>query len=201
LKKARTQTQEDKKKREEKKQREEDFIHKTSSTQAPPSTTTQPTTSKVLSNPKTDKKEEEPKIEKVYDECLIQIRMFNGSMLREKFPIDSSLFDVATFIQSKCISNESLNMKEFLIVTPFPKKEFDFSSFKSTSVKEAGLVPKGSITLQKVELKGKIIKGEGLPNIIDDPNHSDDEDYLPKPILPVEEDTTMEERPSKRVHF
>jgi len=134
LKKVRAQAQEDKKRREEKaKQQKEnktkiDLPSTNSTTDS--KTTSKTTTTKIV-------EEEKPKIEKNYKECLIQIRMFNGSTLRENFPVDANLLDVAKIVQEKC--GEEIRLGEFSIITPFPKKEFELKDFKNTTLKDAGL--------------------------------------------------------------
>eukprot|EP01080_Neovahlkampfia_damariscottae_P002587 gene2587-3548_t len=185
LKKVRAQAQEDKKRREEQAKQKlySDVPKITNPTPSQNSTTS--TTTKPKKEEKT--KTETPKIEKNYKECLIQIRMFNGTTLRETFPVDSNLLDVAKIVQEKC--GEDIRLGEFTILTPFPKKEFELKDFKITTLKDAGLVPKGSITLQKLESKGKVIKGEGFVHEEEEPDYNSDDDPMddpfPQPIMPI----------------
>jgi hypothetical protein len=132
---------------------------------------------------------EEPKvlIPKEYDTCLVQCRLPDGNVIQSAQKPESTLYDLALVI---CQST-GMTMTDFTIVTPFPRCEYDSLVFSSTTCKKAGLVPKGSITIQKTLSKGVILKGNTPMNqddpMIEDPDNGDI-GYpmpMPKPILPV----------------
>jgi len=150
---------------------------------------------KLKKNIKRKKKKEDLKFTpKEYTECLLQIRLFDGSTTKQSFKAESTLEDVALFIIQS--SHTTVNYGDFSIVTPFPKKEYFSTEFNQISLKDAQLLPKGSITIQKLESKGVIKKGEGIVQP-EDPDSGDEPNILPfnpmnplgpskpKPVLPV----------------
>lgn len=179
LKKIRLQVEEEKKKRLEKNSKKEE-----------PQTKVVKTEDKKVEKKdqvkKVEKKEEiveEPKFTpKEYTECLLQIRLFDGSTIKQSFKADSTLEDVALFVIQS--TKKEVHYGDFTIVTPFPKKEYTSSDFNKVSLKDAQLLPKGTITVQKLESKGMIKKGEGIVEEPQDPDYGGDEP-LPLPVNPI----------------
>lgn len=207
LKKIRAQVEDEKKKRVEKNSKKDDMKEEPSIKVV--KTEKNSETHQVKKEVKKEKVvKEEPKLveKKEHTECLLQIRLFDGSTVKEKFKADAFLEDVALFIIQT--TKKEVHYGDFTIVTPFPKKEYTSSDFNKVSLKDAQLLPKGTITVQKLESKGLIKKGEGQI----EQNHDNPDDpeegpqilpfpgpgigYKPKPIPkplnepePIEDDT------------
>lgn len=80
------------------------------------------------------------------DQCLLQIRMPNGVLRREKFFSGTKLQDVLAFI---CKQN-GLITSDYKLLQPFPHKVFSEGDM-TCSLVDLGLSPSGSLVLKKEE--------------------------------------------------
>lgn len=70
------------------------------------------------------------------------MRLPNGQTLEETFGEHDSLLAVAHFVQ------EATGMKQFLLSIPVPRRIFAPDELASTSLKAAGLAPRGMLIVQ-----------------------------------------------------
>lgn len=124
-------------------------------------------------------------------ECILQIRLVDGSSIVGKFRPDATLLDVANYVVST--GKMPHRVGEFNFCTAFPRKVYTSGDFMKTSIKDAGLAPKGSIIVQKAEDKGVVKKGEGTFPGYKPPSHGGYPGYptpmpmpMPTPTLPYE---------------
>ncbi|KAN0015609.1 hypothetical protein ACTFIU_008348 [Dictyostelium citrinum] len=80
-----------------------------------------------------------------YTESLIQIRLTDGSTIKGTFPLSTKLIDVHTFI-----SNNTSQHGKFTLSSTYPRKIYTNDELKSISVEDAGLVPNGTLQVQKL---------------------------------------------------
>ncbi|KAN0035423.1 hypothetical protein ACTA71_004692 [Dictyostelium dimigraforme] len=80
-----------------------------------------------------------------YTESLIQIRLTDGSTIKGTFPLSTKLIDVHTFI-----SNNTSQHGKFTLSSTYPRKIYSNDELKSISVEDAGLVPNGTLQVQKL---------------------------------------------------
>lgn len=123
---------------------------------------------------------EEPKIvpKKEHTECLLQIRLVDGSVIKGSFKPEDTLFVVGQYICSQV----KISMGEFYIVTPYPKKEYELVDWKSVRLIDAGLVPKGQITIHRKESRGVLVQGKSDYPTQQQDDDDDDDDGNPKPL-------------------
>jgi hypothetical protein len=115
-------------------------------------------------------------------DCIIQIRLPEGTMLKATLQPTQTLADLVAFIiQSR--SDEEQTGEEFSLLIPFPRKEFMPDQFETTTLQQAGLAPRGSINVQKLASKGVVTKGTGAM-VVDNPDDegSDEEPVAPPPF-------------------
>ncbi|KAM9981500.1 hypothetical protein ACTFIY_003798 [Dictyostelium cf. discoideum] len=80
-----------------------------------------------------------------YTESLIQIRLTDGTTIKGTFPLSTKLIDVHTFI-----SNNTSQHGKFTLSSTYPRKIYTNDELKSVSVEDAGLVPNGTLQVQKL---------------------------------------------------
>ncbi|KAK5577676.1 hypothetical protein RB653_002620 [Dictyostelium firmibasis] len=80
-----------------------------------------------------------------YTESLIQIRLTDGSTIKGTFPLSTKLIDVHTFV-----SNNTSQHGKFTLSSTYPRKIYTNDELKSISVEDAGLVPNGTLQVQKL---------------------------------------------------
>ncbi|EAL69328.1 ZZ-type zinc finger-containing protein [Dictyostelium discoideum AX4] len=80
-----------------------------------------------------------------YTESLIQIRLTDGTTIKGTFPLSTKLIDVHTFI-----SNNTSQHGKFTLSSTYPRKIYTNDELKSISVQDAGLVPNGTLQVQKL---------------------------------------------------
>ncbi|KAN0003844.1 hypothetical protein ACTFIZ_010018 [Dictyostelium cf. discoideum] len=80
-----------------------------------------------------------------YTESLIQIRLTDGTTIKGTFPLSTKLIDVHTFI-----SNNTSQHGKFTLSSTYPRKIYTNDELKSISVEDAGLVPNGTLQVQKL---------------------------------------------------
>jgi hypothetical protein len=140
-----------------------DSSSKTNSGSSSPAPTSQPTTTTPTK------------------ECVIQIRLPEGTQLKATLQPTQTLADLVAFIiQNR--SDEEQTGDEFSLLIPFPRKEFMPDQFESTTLQQAGLAPRGSLTVQKLKSKGIVTKGSGGMQM---DTGGDDEGYDEEPQMPT----------------
>jgi hypothetical protein len=173
LKKLRKQLEEDKKKRFEKEKKNENIEeNKTATNNEKKIESKEVPEKKIEIKPKTEKIIIEKEKNEIPQNCLLQIRMVDGKILKNEFLSTDDLFTVSNYI----MKNSKLKNGEFTI-NIFPKIQYTVDEFKLT-LKEAGLCPKGSIIIQNSDSQGKIQKGEGSFN---EKDKDDNINILPYP--------------------
>jgi len=78
-----------------------------------------------------------------YTECVIQIRMPDGTKLQATFKPEDTLRTVLTYIKETSKDNSN-----FALMTTFPKKVFT-GELLGTTLKDADLVPRGMLVVNK----------------------------------------------------
>lgn len=73
---------------------------------------------------------------------LAQLRLPNGQTLEETFGENDTLSSVAHYVQSES------GMKQFLLSVPMPRRIFAADELASTTLKAAGLAPRGMLIVQ-----------------------------------------------------
>jgi hypothetical protein len=91
-----------------------------------------------------------------YTDCQLQIRLPDGSQLRAQFKADDKLSDVHKHVADK------LGSMNFTLIVPFPRKEFTDTMLKMT-LREADLVPRGTLTILMSSERGVIKVSEDKP--------------------------------------
>jgi UBX domain len=93
-----------------------------------------------------------PRKSRQYEECALQIRLFDGSTIRSRFPSSATLrVDVRPWIDQHQDGNTAYTFKE--VLTPLPNKNITISD-EEQSLQSQGLVP--SATLIIVPVQGSI---------------------------------------------
>jgi len=82
---------------------------------------------------------------KEYTDSTIQVRLLDGTTIKGTFPIDAKLIDVHTFLTK----NTSQSGK-FTLSNTYPRKIYTHDELKSISLKDAGLVPNGTLLVSKM---------------------------------------------------
>jgi hypothetical protein len=78
-------------------------------------------------------------------ECALQIRLFDGSTIRSRFPSSGSLRkDVRPWIDEKKIGDQPYNFKQ--VLTPLPNKNIETSEEEGT-LRSLGLTPNATLIL------------------------------------------------------
>lgn len=98
-------------------------------------------------------------------DCTIQIRLPDGKTLVTTIASDKTLQEVYDFVHN----NVEEFREQFSLITPFPRKEYNPQeiALDTISLSQAGLVPRGSLIVQKLKSKGKIIRS-GAEQMMDD---------------------------------
>jgi len=79
-----------------------------------------------------------------YDECAVQIRLTNGSTIQHNFKPDDTLRVVYNWVAQ----NRTDAKGSFMLLTAYPRKEYSGSSLDSTTLRDAQLVPRGSLMIK-----------------------------------------------------
>lgn len=87
------------------------------------------------------------------NECILQIRLPSGNLIK----LEMKPTDTVEHVH-KIICNHYIHDPSFLLIIPFPRKEFRSNMLHQTLL-EADLVPRGSLTVQMIADKGVIRKG------------------------------------------
>jgi len=80
-----------------------------------------------------------------YNECILQIRLTNGSILKGTFKPTDTINTVLNYIEK----NRTDDQGPFQMMTTFPKKVFT-AELLNTTLLEAGLVPRGTLVISKI---------------------------------------------------
>ncbi|KAF2073175.1 hypothetical protein CYY_005528 [Polysphondylium violaceum] len=82
---------------------------------------------------------------KEYTDSTIQIRLLDGSTIKGTFPVDAKLIDIHTFL-----SKNTSQSGKFTLSNTYPRKIYTHDELKSISLKDAGLVPNGTLLVSKM---------------------------------------------------
>lgn len=89
------------------------------------------------------------KTSKQYKECALQIRLFDGSTIRSRFPSSGSLrVDVRPWIDEHQDGNTAYTFKE--VLTPLPNRQITISD-EEQSLQSQGLTPSATLILVPVQ--------------------------------------------------
>ncbi|KAL0482208.1 UBX domain-containing protein, partial [Acrasis kona] len=143
-----------------------------------------PLSAPSTSSPPIEKKDQTPPPKNVAKECIVQVRLPEGQQVKLTLLPTDTLSELV----KRITSDRSDDNEEFSLLIPFPRKEYTSEEFETTTLLQAGLAPRGSLTLQKLKSKGVVTKGAGVMDTTTDhqmdPDDSDDEDYRPPHIMP-----------------
>jgi hypothetical protein len=90
-------------------------------------------------------------------ECALQIRMFDGSTIRNRFPSSASLRrDVRPWIDEKQIGDQPYNFKQ--VLTPLPNKIIETSEEEGT-LQSLGLTPSATLILVPIAAYSSAYEG------------------------------------------
>lgn len=90
-------------------------------------------------------------------ECALQIRMFDGSTIRNRFPSSASLRrDVRPWIDEKQIGDQPYNFKQ--VLTPLPNKNIETSEEEGT-LQSLGLTPSATLILVPIAAYSSAYEG------------------------------------------
>lgn len=90
-------------------------------------------------------------------ECALQIRLFDGSTIRNRFPSSASLRrDVRPWIDEKQIGDEPYNFKQ--VLTPLPNKNIETSEEEGT-LQSLGLTPSCTLILVPIAAYSSAYEG------------------------------------------
>lgn len=90
-----------------------------------------------------------PQTSKQYEECALQIRLFDGSTIRSRFPSSASLrVDVRPWIDQHQDGNTAYTFKQ--VLTPFPNRKIEISD-EEQSLQSQGLAPSATLILVPVQ--------------------------------------------------
>jgi hypothetical protein len=117
-------------------------------------------------------------------ECVIQIRLPEGTMLKATLQSTQTLADLVAFIIQSRIDEEQTG-EEFSLLIPFPRKEYMPEDFASTTIEQAGLAPRGSLTVQQLKSKGIVIKGQVGIHMDTRDDNEDDDNHMHYPAAPT----------------
>lgn len=86
-----------------------------------------------------------------HDQCAIQVRLFDGSTIRTRFPVKSTVSqDVRKWIdESRTDGNDPYTLK--VILTPLPNKPIDHATEEDQTLGELGLAPSSTLVLTPVD--------------------------------------------------
>eukprot|EP00028_Trichosphaerium_sp_Am-I-7-wt_P009721 CAMPEP_0168526612 /NCGR_PEP_ID=MMETSP0405-20121227/12086_1 /TAXON_ID=498012 /ORGANISM="Trichosphaerium sp, Strain Am-I-7 wt" /LENGTH=201 /DNA_ID=CAMNT_0008549517 /DNA_START=1 /DNA_END=606 /DNA_ORIENTATION=+ len=87
-------------------------------------------------------------------EASLKIRLFNGKTHSETLRSDDTLLVVKTLVESL------IGTDDFMISVPYPRRIFANEELATTTLKQAGLAPKGMVIIQK-GITTDIVKGKG----------------------------------------
>ncbi|KAK6105205.1 UBX domain family protein [Brugia pahangi] len=80
------------------------------------------------------------------DYCQIQVRLLNGSTIKEKFKPDEPLSHVRLWVEMHC--KDSMGGVPFTLMTPFPRKIFTDEDMEA-SIKVLGLMPSANMVVTR----------------------------------------------------
>eukprot|EP01090_Pellita_catalonica_P003249 TRINITY_DN12900_c0_g1_i1.p1 TRINITY_DN12900_c0_g1~~TRINITY_DN12900_c0_g1_i1.p1 ORF type:complete len:360 (-),score=88.74 TRINITY_DN12900_c0_g1_i1:968-2047(-) len=83
---------------------------------------------------------------KNYDTCQVQIRQTDGKSIRHTFAPDDTLRVLFNWVSSNRTDG---GFGPFSFKTTYPRKTYDASNFDSTTLRDAGLVPRGQILISR----------------------------------------------------
>jgi hypothetical protein len=90
-------------------------------------------------------------------ECALQIRLFDGSTIRNRFPSSASLRkDVRPWIDEKQIGDQPYNFKQ--VLTPLPNKNIETSEEEGT-LQSLGLTPSSTLILVPIAAYSSAYEG------------------------------------------
>jgi hypothetical protein len=90
-------------------------------------------------------------------ECALQIRLFDGSTIRNRFPSSASLRrDVRPWIDEKQAGDQPYNFKQ--VLTPLPNKNIETSEEEGT-LKSLGLTPSATLILVPIAAYSSAYEG------------------------------------------
>jgi len=89
-----------------------------------------------------------PPVQKAYDDATIQIRLPDGTNIRENFKATDHFEKVLQWINNNRQAATTRSRSSFVLVQNFPKKEYKDSD-NSKTLAELGLVPSSSLFLKK----------------------------------------------------
>eukprot|EP01130_Rhizamoeba_saxonica_P010325 TRINITY_DN4226_c1_g1_i4.p1 TRINITY_DN4226_c1_g1~~TRINITY_DN4226_c1_g1_i4.p1 ORF type:complete len:377 (-),score=73.78 TRINITY_DN4226_c1_g1_i4:898-2028(-) len=116
-------------------------------------------------NPKPEQREPQPMNMPIPSQshglCLLQIRLPNGTIVRKEFNSNDTIATVYDYVGELLPSGIG-----FILFIPFPRREFDKNSL-SLSVEEAGLAPRGTLTVLKNLERGLVRRSALTANEMD----------------------------------
>ncbi|VDM21029.1 unnamed protein product [Wuchereria bancrofti] len=80
------------------------------------------------------------------DYCQIQVRLLNGSTIKEKFKPDEPLSHVRLWVEMHC--KDAMGGMPFTLMTPFPRKIFTDEDME-VSIKVLGLMPSANMVVTR----------------------------------------------------
>lgn len=86
-----------------------------------------------------------------HDQCAIQVRLFDGSTIRTRFPAKATISqDVRKWIdENRTDGNDPYTFK--IILTPLPNKAIDHATEEDQTLEELGLAPSSTLVLTPVD--------------------------------------------------
>lgn len=111
-------------------------------------------------------------------DCTVQIRLPDGKVLMCNITSDKSLQDIHDFVTANV--DEFANGEEaFSLITAFPRREYNPQEMQLSMVplSDAGLVPRGSLIVQKSKSKGVVTRGTPDPNAATNNNNDNNDNF------------------------
>ncbi|KAJ4416064.1 hypothetical protein N0V82_006987 [Gnomoniopsis sp. IMI 355080] len=86
-----------------------------------------------------------------YDQCAIQVRLFDGSTIRTRFPAKATISqEVRKWVdENRTDGNDPYTFK--IILTPLPNKAIDHGTEEDQTLEELGLAPSSTLVLTPVD--------------------------------------------------
>jgi len=81
-------------------------------------------------------------VKKEYDSCEVQVRLTNGQVLKQTFKPTDTLRVVYNWISTNRTDDK---FGQFSLITQYPKKTFTLSMLDAITLKDADLVPRGTL--------------------------------------------------------
>lgn len=89
--------------------------------------------------------------------CTLQIRMLNGDVLKAEFQSEDLLTTVCEYVCSH--GTEEWYKLGIVLSTVYPRKKYSLEEMQKMTLKDAGLVPKGTVVVEK-QHNGFVLKQE-----------------------------------------